>query len=71
MLTSVHFLKNLAIMHDVLKELSNLSVVLQERSLIIPRAYKMIALYIVRIASLKESAGEKVNEVRDSEDFAV
>ena len=71
LLTSVHFLKNLAIMHDVLKELSNLSVVLQERSLIIPRAYKMIELYIVRIASLKESAGEKVNEVRDSEDFAV
>ena len=67
LLTSVHFLKNLAIMHDVLKELSNLSVVLQERSLIIPRAYKMIELYIVRIASLKESAGEKVNEVRDSE----
>ena len=64
--TSINFVKNLATMHDVLKELSDLSVLLQERTLSLPRAIELIRLYIVRVESLKESPGDKVIEVSES-----
>jgi hypothetical protein len=65
-LTSYVFLKNLAVMHDVLKELSNLSLSLQKRDLSLNHAFKLIETYITRIESLKEFSGVKTQEVMEA-----
>ena len=66
-LTSYGFLKNLAIMYDVLEELSDLSLSLQKRNLSIHHAFKLIEAYISRIGSLKGSGGKKTQEISQVE----
>ena len=52
------FVKNLALMADVLNELKNLSETLQNRSTTLPKAQNLLTVYIRRIESLVVSPGE-------------
>ena len=66
MFTSVCFLKNLAMMNDVLKELSDLSLMLQDRNISMTAAMELIQTFVIRIDSLKETKGENEKIVDDS-----
>ena len=52
------FVKNLALMADVLNELKNLSETLRNRSTTLPKAQNLLTVYIRRIESLVVSPGE-------------
>jgi len=57
-LCTTSFVKNLALMVDVLTELKNLSETLQNRSTTLPKAQNLLTVYIGRIESLVVSPGE-------------
>lgn len=65
-LSSKEFLLDLALMHDCLSELSDLSLALQERDMTIPQAHKLLQRTIRVIASFNDSPGEKVLEAEKS-----
>ena len=53
-----NFVKNLALMADVLNELTNLSETLQSRNTTLPKAHTLLNAYTKRIESLIASPGE-------------
>jgi hypothetical protein len=65
---SSEFLINLGVMSDVLRELSNLSLLLQDRSASLVYADKLIRRTIRSLEILKENSGEKTLEARAAEE---
>lgn len=57
-MSSKSFLLNLGLMCDALSELKNLSELLQERDITLPKADKLMKQYILRIESMKKYPGE-------------
>jgi len=57
-LCTTNFVKNLALVADVLNELKNLSETVQNRSTTLPKAQNLLTVYIKRIESLVFSPGE-------------
>ena len=55
---TINFVKNLALMADVLNELTNLSETLQSRNTTLPKAHTLLNAYTKRIESLVASPGE-------------
>ena len=55
---TTNFVKNLALVADVLNELKNLSETVQNRSTTLPKAQNLLTVYIKRIESLVFSPGE-------------
>uniref|UniRef100_A0A3P9HRP9 DUF4371 domain-containing protein n=1 Tax=Oryzias latipes TaxID=8090 RepID=A0A3P9HRP9_ORYLA len=66
-LCTVHFLKSLALMVDVLTELKNLSEILQNRKTTIPKAHELMTNYLKRIESLKTYPGKHTVEAEQAE----
>lgn len=66
-LTSINFLKNLALMSDVLGELNDLSLILQNRSTKIADSHKILKDFILRIKSLATSPGDKTVDALEAE----
>ena len=66
---SIEFLENVALMYDVLEELSSLSLLLQERSCTIPQADKRIRRTIHVISAMKTKPGEMVKKLRRVDDL--
>uniref|UniRef100_A0A3P9KAD0 DUF4371 domain-containing protein n=1 Tax=Oryzias latipes TaxID=8090 RepID=A0A3P9KAD0_ORYLA len=66
-LYTVHFLKSLALMLDVLTELKNLSEILQNRKTTIPKAHELMTNYLKRIESLKTYPGKHTVEAEQAE----
>ena len=54
---TINFVKNLALMADVLNELTNLSETLQSRNTTLPKAHTLLNAYTKRIESLIASRG--------------
>lgn len=63
---SIEFLENVALMYDVLEELSSLSLLLQERSCTIPQADKRIRRTIHVIGAMKTKPGEMVKQCQEA-----
>ena len=63
---SIEFLENVALMYDVLEELSSLSLLLQERSCTIPQADKRIRRTIHVISAMKTKPGEMVKQCQEA-----
>ena len=55
---TINFVKNLALMADVLNELTNLSETLQNRNTTLPKAHALLNAYTKRIKSLIASLGK-------------
>uniref|UniRef100_A0A3P9I7V3 DUF4371 domain-containing protein n=1 Tax=Oryzias latipes TaxID=8090 RepID=A0A3P9I7V3_ORYLA len=66
-LCTVHFLKSLALMVDVLTELKSLSEILQNRKTTIPKAHELMTNYLKRIESLKTYPGKHSVEAEQAE----
>ncbi|XP_063788503.1 E3 SUMO-protein ligase KIAA1586-like [Pseudophryne corroboree] len=67
-LCSVNFVKNMSIMLDVLTELKNLSELLQDRKMTIPKADNHIKMYVRRIESLKRIPGFHSEQTQNAEE---
>lgn len=65
-LESPEFLCNLGLLHDVLKELSSLSLFLQKRSTTIPGAELLISRTMRVLSTFKDLPGEKLEEALKS-----
>lgn len=63
---SVEFLQDLALMYDVLEELSSLSLQLQERNVTVTQADKLIKRTVRIIETYKEKPGLKEREVNQA-----
>jgi len=59
---SPQFLQDCALMHDTLDELSNVSELLQSRSMTLPRAHKLMLRCIRLLESFRDIPGEKMKE---------
>ncbi|QQP53599.1 Uncharacterized protein FKW44_006129, partial [Caligus rogercresseyi] len=66
-LCSINFLKNLALMADVLIELKNLSEILQNRRITLPKAHDIMLTYIKRIESFITYPGQHTVEASQAE----
>ncbi|XP_060761422.1 E3 SUMO-protein ligase KIAA1586-like [Neoarius graeffei] len=66
-LCSITFLKNLALMADVLTELKNLSEILQNRRITLPKAHDIMMTYIKWIESLTGYPGQHTVEACQAE----
>lgn len=70
-ISSKEFLLDLALMHDCLAELAELSLELQQREMTIPKAHKQLSRTIRVLASFKESPGDKLKEAELSAEEGV
>ncbi|KAJ8252839.1 hypothetical protein GJAV_G00206160 [Gymnothorax javanicus] len=71
-LTSINFLKNLAVMADVLSELKDLSEMLQNRKITLPKAHNTMTMYVKRIESLSTYPGKctvAANQAEEAMEF--
>ena len=66
-LSSINFVKSLAVMADVLTELKNLSEILQTRSITLPKAHDTMVTYVTRIGSLRTHPGKHELEASQAE----
>ncbi|XP_006110332.2 E3 SUMO-protein ligase KIAA1586-like [Pelodiscus sinensis] len=67
-LCSVQFVKNLSLMLDVLTELKNLSELLQDQELMIPKADNLMKVYLQRIDSLRRISGLHTKQAQQAEE---
>uniref|UniRef100_A0A672GNY5 Uncharacterized protein n=1 Tax=Salarias fasciatus TaxID=181472 RepID=A0A672GNY5_SALFA len=67
-LTSINFLKNLAVMADVLSELKDLSEMLQNRRMTIPKAHNTMTTFVRRIESLSTYSGKHTISANQAEE---
>ncbi|XP_074872882.1 E3 SUMO-protein ligase KIAA1586-like [Carettochelys insculpta] len=67
-LCSAQFVKNLSLMLDVLTELKNLSELLQDRELMIPKADSLMKIYLQRIDSLRRIPGLHTKQALQAEE---
>jgi len=61
-LHSPQFVRDCALLHDALDELSNVSELLQSRSMTLPRAHKLMVRCVRILDSFRDTPGEKMKE---------